>query len=77
MGEAKDKQERSFHVLNQNHPCRALPCRERGRGVRLAAKRVAAKRVQARPNKSKQKRLDLFGLIRPNRDFSMGYGHSK
>ena len=28
---------------------------------------------QANPNKSKQKSLDLFGFIRPNRDFSMGY----
>jgi hypothetical protein len=35
------------------------------------------KPVQARPNKSKQKRLDLFGFIRPNRDFSMGYDDSK
>jgi hypothetical protein len=28
---------------------------------------------QGPPNKSKQKRLDLFGFIRANRDFSMGY----
>ena len=28
---------------------------------------------QANPNKSKQKRLDLLGFIRQNRDFSMGY----
>jgi hypothetical protein len=27
---------------------------------------------QAKPNKSKQNRLDLFGFIRPNRDFSKG-----
>jgi hypothetical protein len=35
------------------------------------------KQNQAQPNKSKQKCLDLFGFIRPNRDFSMGYGDSK
>jgi hypothetical protein len=38
---------------------------------------LAAKLVQAKPNKSKQKRLDLFGFIRPNPNFSMGYGDSK
>jgi hypothetical protein len=32
---------------------------------------------QAKPNKSKQKRLDLLGFIRPIRDFSMGYYDSK
>jgi hypothetical protein len=36
-----------------------------------------AKQNQARPNKSKLNGLDLFGFIRPNRDFSMGYGESK
>jgi hypothetical protein len=36
-----------------------------------------AKQNQAQPNKSKQKRLDLFGFIRPNRDISMGYDESK
>jgi hypothetical protein len=33
-----------------------------------------SKQDQANPNKSKQKGLDLLGFIRPNRDFSMGYG---
>src|SRR5271155_3216084 len=32
---------------------------------------------QILPNKSKQNSLDLFGFIRLNRDFSMGYGESK
>jgi hypothetical protein len=32
-----------------------------------------ANSVQANPNKTKQNCLDLFGFIRPNRDFSMGY----
>jgi hypothetical protein len=32
---------------------------------------------QILPNKSKQNGLDLLGFIRPNRDFSMGYGESK
>jgi hypothetical protein len=36
-----------------------------------------AKQIQAKPNKSKQKGLDSLGFIRPNRDFSMGYGQSK
>jgi hypothetical protein len=30
--------------------------------------------AQANPNKTKQKSLDFLGFIRPNRDFSMGYG---
>ena len=30
--------------------------------------------LQANPNKSKEKGLDFLGFIRPNRDFSMGYG---
>jgi hypothetical protein len=29
---------------------------------------------QANPNKTKQNCLDFLGFIRPNRDFSMGYG---
>jgi hypothetical protein len=36
-----------------------------------------AKQNQAKPNKSKQNFLFLFGFIRPNRAFSMGYGESK
>jgi hypothetical protein len=36
-----------------------------------------SKQNQARPNKSKQKRLDLLGFIRPNRAFSIGYDDSK
>jgi hypothetical protein len=32
---------------------------------------------QIRPNKTKQNSLDLLGFIRPNWDFSMGYGDSK
>jgi protein-L-isoaspartate O-methyltransferase len=32
---------------------------------------------QILPNKSKQNGLDLLDFIRPNRDFSMGYGESK
>jgi hypothetical protein len=34
----------------------------------------SANSVQANPNKAKQISLDLLGFIRPNRDFSMGYG---
>jgi hypothetical protein len=33
-----------------------------------------ANSFQAKPNKTKQKGLDLLGFIRPNRDFSMGCG---
>jgi hypothetical protein len=32
---------------------------------------------QAQPNKTKRNCLDLLGFIRPNRDFSKGYGESK
>jgi hypothetical protein len=32
---------------------------------------------QANPNSSKQEGLDFLGFIRPNRDFSKGYGDSK
>jgi hypothetical protein len=35
---------------------------------------LKARSVQANPNKTKQKSLDFLGFIRPNRDFSMGYG---
>jgi hypothetical protein len=50
-----------------------------GDGLRqeIEAPSSAAKQIQAKPNKSKQKRLDLLGFIRPNPDFSMGYGDSK
>jgi hypothetical protein len=37
----------------------------------------AAKQFQAKPRKSKKKGLDWLGFIRPNRDFSKGYGDSK
>jgi hypothetical protein len=40
-------------------------------------RRRRAKQIQAKPNKFKQKGLDLLGFIRPNRDFSMGYSESK
>jgi hypothetical protein len=33
-----------------------------------------ARSFQANPNKTKQKSFDFLGFIRPNRDFSMGYG---
>jgi len=33
--------------------------------------------TQEKPNKSKQNSLVLFGFIRPNRGFSMGYTESK
>jgi hypothetical protein len=42
------------------------PARERGANK--------PKSIQAKPNKSKQKSLDLLGVIRPNRAFSMGCG---
>jgi hypothetical protein len=35
------------------------------------------KQIQATPNKTKQNSLVLFGFIRQNRDFSMGYSESK
>jgi hypothetical protein len=37
----------------------------------------AAKPGQTIPSKTKQNGLDLFGFIRPIRDFSMGYSESK
>jgi hypothetical protein len=43
----------------------------------VAAFGSAAKRFQTRPNKSKQKRLDIFGFIRQDRDFSMGCERKK
>jgi hypothetical protein len=46
------------------------PSREAGFNLR-------ANSIQINPNKSKQKSLDFLGFIRPNRDFSMGYGESK
>jgi hypothetical protein len=49
---------------------------ERGRAAawgRLGAPNKP-KQVQAKPNKSKQKSLDLLGIICPNWAFSMGYG---
>ena len=35
------------------------------------------KKNQAQANQIQIKCLDLFGFIRPNRGFSMGYGESK
>jgi hypothetical protein len=54
----------------------------RDRGFGSAAKSFQArpsktKQNQAKPSKTKQNCLDLLGFIRPNRDFSMGYGDSK
>jgi hypothetical protein len=44
----------------------------------FAVKRLScAKQAQAPPSPSKQKRLDLLGFIRPNRDLTMGYSDSK
>jgi hypothetical protein len=37
----------------------------------------AAKSFRARPRKTKQKCIDLLGLIRPIRDFSFGCGGKK
>jgi hypothetical protein len=49
-----------------------------GKAAALSLIRAAAfKSAQAKPNKSKQNSLDLFGFARPNRDFSKGYGQSK
>jgi hypothetical protein len=36
-----------------------------------------SKQIQATPNKTKLNSLDLLGVIRPNRGFSMGYSESK
>jgi hypothetical protein len=36
-----------------------------------------SKFIQAKPNKTKQKSLDLLGFLWSNRGFSMGYGESK
>jgi hypothetical protein len=48
------------------------------REAAVSARRPSpSKQIQAKPNKSKQKSLDLHGFIRPNRDFSMGYEESK
>jgi hypothetical protein len=41
------------------------------------ARKAQPKRVQAKPNKTKQNGLGFAWFIRPNRDFSMGYGDSK
>jgi hypothetical protein len=58
---------------------RASICRSRlpAQPKSIARNGPAAKQIQAKPNKSKQKALDLLGFIRPNRDFSMGYGGFK
>jgi hypothetical protein len=49
-----------------------------GAAFKITALRPSrSKQDQAQPNKTKQKSLDLLGFIRPNRDFSMGYGESK
>ena len=47
------------------------------KGLSSAARPNKAKQNQTAPNKSKQNCLDLFGFIRPNRGFSMGYTESK
>ena len=36
-----------------------------------------SKSIQTNPNRTKRNSLDLFGFIRPNLDFSMGYSESK
>jgi hypothetical protein len=41
-----------------------------------ARPRPSAGPTRIKPNKTKQKSLDFLGFIRPNRDFSMGYGES-
>jgi hypothetical protein len=48
-----------------------------GRTREAAGSAVRAKQNQAKPNKTKQFSLVLFGFIRPNQAFSMGYGESK
>jgi hypothetical protein len=53
------------------------PSRPDKQTTRVRGFGFAAKRIQAKPNKTKQKGLDLLGFIRPNRAFSMGYGQSK
>jgi hypothetical protein len=42
-----------------------------------SAPRTISKEKQEKPNKSKKIGLDFFGFLRPNRDFSKGYGESK
>jgi hypothetical protein len=61
-------------------PDRAIVRRNTRNGVGRegrAALTLQAKLNQAQPNKSKQECWDLFGFIRPNRGFSMGYDESK
>jgi hypothetical protein len=50
------------------------PKRQAGAIARAQAKARPGGQARAAANKSKQKCLDLLGFIRPNRDFSMGYG---
>jgi hypothetical protein len=52
-------------------------CNPRARRGLGSGQPNSSKHDQARPNKTKQKALDLLGFLRPNRDFSMGYGQSK
>jgi hypothetical protein len=53
---------------NRNHPAR---------GRRSPPRPIYPKPNQARPNKTKQNCLDLFGFIRPNPAFSKAYSESK
>jgi len=68
MGEVRSGLNEARHASRRGRERVSLPTGRR---------RCATKLIQAEPSKSKQKRLDLLGFIRPNRDFSMGYSDSK
>jgi hypothetical protein len=51
----------------------AEPARGRQYNLGVSRRQINPSKPQTNPNKSKKKRLDWLGFIRPNRDFSMGY----
>jgi hypothetical protein len=70
---------RGSRARQHAHGDRQHASRSGAAGLRQASIAViqAAKQFQAKPNKTKENSLDLFGFIRPNRDFPMDYGESK
>ena len=65
MGEARSGLNEARHASRRGLERLSLPTGRRPGATKL---------IQAQP---KQKRLDLLGFIRPNRDFSVGYSDSK
>jgi hypothetical protein len=65
--------------MSPNAALERLDCRAwfEPRGFRRRRFNLDASSDQANPNKTKQNCLDFLGFIRPNRDFSKGYGQKK